>query len=394
MANIPITDNTTLLNTLKAKAQALPAKGSGSTDAPDLSGITAAAEDILAGKKSVDATGAEITGTMTNRGAWSSTKTSNGSVTIPEGYHNGSGEVTVNVSSTTTIPTDGDAATSDVLTGKTFYSGGSKKTGTMTNQGAWSTTKTSNGDVPIPAGFHNGSGKVTVNISTSTPTGALDTPSISFDKTLGRFTATSKVKTSGYISTSDTTTNSYTLTRYLGGEYTPTKESKTVSLAEKYCTGDVVIKGDDNLIPANIKNGISIFGVAGSYTGDGANVISITSDRTWNSTLDSSFDYHRIAYFSVKISNVKYVMCMATATSGTYDSSNASNPDSVEAIIFDVTNKTCYIRTSSSLSTVETEIGGGTHPLVIFKNDDSYGFSVFVKGTYLCYDTYRTFIVS
>ena len=394
MTNIPITDNTTLLNTLKAKAQALPAKGSGSTDAPDLSGITAAAEDILAGKKSVYATGAEITGTMTNNGAWTSTQTSNGSVTIPAGYHNGSGEVTVNVSSTTTIPTDGDAATSDVLTGKTFYSGGSKKTGTMTNQGAWSTTKTSNGDVPIPAGFHNGSGKVTVNVSTSTTTGALDTPSISFDKTLGRFTATSKVKTSGYISTSDTTTKSYMLARYLGGEYTPTKESKTVSLTEKYCTGDVVIKGDNNLIPANIKNGISIFGVAGSYTGDGANVLSITSDRTWNSTLDSSFDYHRIAYFSVKMSNVKYVMCMATAISGTYDSSNASNPDSVEAIIFDATNKTCYIRTSSSLSTVETEIGGGTNPLVIFKNDDSYGFSVFVKGTYLCYDTYRTFIVA
>ena len=392
MANIPITDNTTLLNTLKAKAQALPANGSGSTDAPDLSGITAAAEDILAGKKSVDATGAEITGTMTNRGAWSSTKTSNGSVTIPEGYHNGSGEVTVNVSSTTTIPTDGDAATSDVLTGKTFYSGGSKKTGTMTNQGAWSTTKTSNGDVQIPAGFHNGSGKVTVNVSTSTSAGALDTPSINFDTTNGKFTATSKVKTSGYISTSETKSASYILTRYLGGEYTPTKESKTVSLTEKYCTGDVVIKGDNNLIPANIKNGISIFGVAGSYTGDGANVLSITSDRTWNSTLDSSFDYHRIAYFSIKIV-AKYVMCMATATSGTYDSSNVSNPDSVEAIFFNVTNKTCYIRTSSSLSTVETEIGGGTHPLVIFKNDDSYGFSVFVKGTYLCYDTYRTFIV-
>ena len=392
-AKIPIEDNTTLLNALKTKAQSLPDGGSSGGDI-DLSGVTAGASDVLYGKVIVGANGLEVVGTMPNKGAWNSTATSNGSVAIPEGYHNGSGKVTVNVPSSTTIPTDGDAATSDVLTGKTFYSGGSKKTGTMTNQGAWSTTKTSNGDVPIPAGFHNGSGKVTVNVSTSTAAGALDTPSISFDEKLGRFTATSKVKTSGYISTSDTTTKSYTIARYLGGEFTPTKESKTVSLTNKYCTGDVVIKGDNNLIPANIKNGISIFGVAGSYTGDGANVLSITSDRTWDSTLDSSFDYHRIAYFSVKISNVKCVMCVATSTSGTYDSSNASNPDSVEAIIFYVTNKTCYIRTSSSLSTVETEIGGGTQPLVIFKNDDSYGFSVFVKGTYLCYDTYRTFIVS
>lgn len=263
---IPIEDNTTLLNALKTKAQSLPDGGSSGGNI-DLSGVTAGASDVLYGKVIVGANGLEVVGTMPNKGAWNSTATSNGSVAIPEGYHNGSGKVTVNVPSSTTIPTDGDAATSDVLTGKTFYSGGSKKTGAMTNQGAWSTTKTSNGDVPIPAGFHNGSGKVSVNVSTSTPAGALDTPSISFDKTLGKFTATSKVKTSGYISTSDTTKKSYTITRYAGGEYTPTKASKTIGTKNKYCTGDVVIKGDDNLIPANIKNGISIFGVAGSYSG-------------------------------------------------------------------------------------------------------------------------------
>lgn len=327
MANIPITDNTTLLNALKTKAQNLPNRGTGSgggSGSTDLSFVTATASDILAGKIGADSSGNAVNGSMTNNGAWS-------------------------------------------------------------------TTKASNGDVPIPAGFHNGSGKVSVNVSTSA--GALDTPSINFNTTNGKFTATSKVKTSGYISTSETKTASYTITRYLGGEYTPTKASKTVSLTGKYCTGNVVIKGDNNLVPENIKSGISIFGVAGSYTGDGGNVISITSSRSWNSMVDSSYDYHRIAYFSVKISNVKYVMCMATATSGTSDGST-NNPDSVEAIIFDVTNKTCYIRTSDSLATIETEIDVGTHPSVIFKNDDSFGFSVFVKGTYLCYDTYRTFIVT
>lgn len=326
MANIPITDNTTLLNALKTKAQNLPNRGTGSgggSGSTDLSFVTATASDILAGKIGADSSGNAVNGSMTNNGAWSR-------------------------------------------------------------------TTTSNGDVPIPAGFHNGSGKVSVNVSTSA--GALDTPSINFNTTNGEFTATSKVKTSGYISTSETKTASYTITRYLGGEYTPTKASKTVSLTGKYCTGDVVIKGDNNLVPENIKSGVSIFGVEGTLK-TGANAISITTNRSWNSTVDSSYDYHRIAYFSVTISNVKYVMCMATATSGTSDGST-NNPDSVEAIIFDVTNKTCYIRTSDSLATIETEIDGGTHPSVIFKNDSSNGFAVFVKGTYLCYDTYRTFIVA
>ncbi len=325
MANIPITDNTTLLNTLKAKAQALPAKGSGSTDAPDLSGITAAAEDILAGKKSVDATGAEITGTMTNNGAWTSTKTSNGSVTIP-------------------------------------------------------------------AGYHNGNGKVTVNVSTTTTNGELDTPTVNFSLTTGKFSVTSKVKTAGYISTSATATNSWQLTTDSGGTITPGTSSKTAVAANRYTTAATTVAGDSNLVAANIKSGVSIFGVNGTLK-TGATVTSITTNRSWNSAVDSSYDYHRIAYFSLAMSGAKYVMCLATATSGTSDGSTNS-PDSVEAIIFDVTNKTCYIRTSDSLATIETEIGGGTHPSVIFKNDSSNGFAVFVKGTYLCYDTYRTFIVT
>lgn len=57
------------------------------------------------------------------------------------------------------ISTDATAGAGDVLSGKTFYQGGSKKTGTMANNGAVVLTPGVN-NVAIPAGYHNGSGYV------------------------------------------------------------------------------------------------------------------------------------------------------------------------------------------------------------------------------------------
>ena len=48
--------------------------------------------NILTGKTAV-VQGSTITGTMTDRGAWTNTPISSGKVTIPAGYHNGSGYV-------------------------------------------------------------------------------------------------------------------------------------------------------------------------------------------------------------------------------------------------------------------------------------------------------------
>lgn len=160
------------------------------------------------------------------------------------------------------------ATSADILYGKKAYVNGALIEGTIqTKTGQQGSTITSNGTTSIPQGYHDGGSYVSVNVSTTTPNGALDTPSISFNSNSGQFTATSKVKTSGYISTSETKTASYTISTYLGGEYTPTKASQTISTAGYYCTGDVVIKGDSNLVPANIKNGTSIFGVQGTYAG-------------------------------------------------------------------------------------------------------------------------------
>ena len=117
----------------------------------------AVAADVLKGKTFSNGTQVGLTGTMENRGAVSQSLNAGGSYTIPAGYHNGSGKVTANSLSSQTSAT---AAAGNILSGKTAWVNGSKITGTMTNRGAWSSTPTGSGSVTIPAGYHNGSGKV------------------------------------------------------------------------------------------------------------------------------------------------------------------------------------------------------------------------------------------
>lgn len=72
---------------------------------------------------------------------------------------------------------------------------------------------------------------------------------------------------------------------YIGSEvetkgetvYTPGVSSQVIS-AGRYLTGDQVIIGDEHLVPDNIKQGIDIFGIEGSYSGEQIGVD--TSDAT------------------------------------------------------------------------------------------------------------------
>lgn len=227
---IPIQENTTLLNTLKAKAQALPNKGTsgGSGTVADVSGVTAVSGDVLYGKVIVDSTGNPVVGSMPNIGAVSQTVTSNGDVSIAKGYHNGSGKITVNVPSESSIPSDGTAVASDVRSGETFYAGGTKKTGTM-------------------------------------PTVTLSAPSISISSA-GKITASVSQSQSGYVASS-TKTATTNLTTKAATTITPGTSNKTACASGVYTTGTITVAGDANLVADNIKSGVSIFGVAGTYSG-------------------------------------------------------------------------------------------------------------------------------
>ena len=159
----------------------------------DVTSVTAAAADVLTGKVIVTSTGTVTTGSMPNNGAVSKTlDTTTTSYTVPKGYHNGSGTVKITTETKSATPTKSaqtitpssgkvlssvsvaaipaayqdvtkvDAAAADVLAGKTIVNAsGEAVTGTMVNNGAKTAELSAGGSYTIPAGYHNGSGKIT-----------------------------------------------------------------------------------------------------------------------------------------------------------------------------------------------------------------------------------------
>ena len=188
-------------------------RSGGGTDTSD---ATASAEYILVGYTGY-ANDQLIVGTMPDNGAVDVHLNCGESYKIPAGYHNGKGKVTVN---SLASQTDATATAAQILSPTTCWVKGVKITGTMPNNGTISYSLPINGTYKIPAGYHNGEGKVTQNLQTQS-----------------------------------------------GWTIVPTTTNQIGCPANRYCTGDIYVKGDPNLIAENIKKGVDIFGVTGTYQG-------------------------------------------------------------------------------------------------------------------------------
>lgn len=162
----------------------------------DVSPVTAKAENVLDGDIFVDATGAEVEGNMPNNGAVTKTlNTTSASYTVPEGYHNGEGVVSIALEEKSATPTksaqtitpasgkvlskvsvaaipeayqdvsDVTATAANVLDGSFFVDKtGAVVEGTMPDKGAVNATidGLTTTSYTIPAGKHSGSGKVSL----------------------------------------------------------------------------------------------------------------------------------------------------------------------------------------------------------------------------------------
>lgn len=115
----------------------------------------------------------------------------------------------------------GNATAAQVLTGYSFSTASlSNAGGSMPNRGAWGTTLAINGSVTIPAGYHNGSGKISQSIATKGAT-----------------------------------------------TITPRAAQQTAVGAGTYCSGNIIVAGNGNFVAGNIKKGINIWGVVGTFEG-------------------------------------------------------------------------------------------------------------------------------
>lgn len=194
----------------------------------------AIAEHVLAGDTFSNDDDTGIPGEMVDNGPAEAEiielTTEGAEYTIVKGFHSGlrkisskiSGLVASVIKAGTTVggilgtfTSDATAQVGDILAPETAYVKGNKVTGTMPDRGTVNATLPINGSFAIPAGKHSGSGKVTQDVPTK------------------------------------------------GAQiYTPGTIDQTIA-SGRYLSGTQTIKGDANLIPANILQGKSIFGVAG-----------------------------------------------------------------------------------------------------------------------------------
>ena len=236
----------------------------------DTSDATATADDIIANKtayvKGERITGSLETGVQTNqlanRTIYSnegsvkySTSTGTGDVNLPsrftvsyENKYKRVAKVNDTISANVRASLFGNATVNDVVKGKTFSSeNGLKLTGTYEGSTPTLQEKTiapsEESQLVTPDSDYDGLSQVTVNAISSTYIG------------------------SGVTKKSATT-------------YTPGTSDQTIASGQ-YLNGTQIIKGDSNLVAGNIKSGVSIFGVSGSYAGSGGSSGGLdTSDAT------------------------------------------------------------------------------------------------------------------
>ncbi len=278
-------------------AECVLQKGGGGAGSDE---CTATKANVLAGTPAItkDSGDEPVEGTMVNQGAKTAALNCGGSYTIPAGYHNGSGKVTAN---TLASQTSANATAAQILSPQTAFVNGNKVTGTMPNQGAKTAALNCGGSYTIPAGFHNGSGKVTAN-SLASQTSAT---AVAGDIISSKTAFVNGVKITGTLAVQS-------ILSFSAAPYSATQVTFTWKNPAKGAFSGVIIVGKTGAYPTSISDGTRWYKGSGNNTAANG-----TSSATVGGFALNTQYYFRAFSYALK-SNAEWVHATSyTATAKT-----------------------------------------------------------------------------
>lgn len=158
-----------------------------------------------------------------------------------------------------------------MLSGVTAYADGTKYTGSIQTKSG-SDLSASGATVTVPAGYYASQATKSVSSGSASPASTISGTSASVSTgtntlTLSKTISNTPQVTAGYVSSGTAGNSSVSLTASVttkaAATITPGTSDQEIA-AGTYLTGKQTIKGDANLIAANIVSGKSIFSIAGS----------------------------------------------------------------------------------------------------------------------------------
>lgn len=223
------------------------------------------------------------------------------------------------------------------------------------------------------------------------------------------------VGTAGTITVSGSKTKQLTTQGYQ--LITPTTSQQTLATADTYLTGAQVVKGDANLVAANIVSGKSIFGVSGTAktnfatgtftTGSSSGVTNITIPYTGSGYpvtavvfLTGGYNSSSSAYSTInRYAVIMWSMSKAVATTapahGT-DSTNTADQAVTQTVFKNSTSDAQTFSRNSSMTTatfMNSDATNGVHTPIRFKSNTTLSYYTKSSSYGLLPSTSYTYVI-